>query len=60
MKNHRWFKDLDFTDLYFKKLEPPYKPKSYGAGDTCNFENWPESKEKSQPIKKSEDPFEQW
>lgn len=60
VKNHRWFKDLDWTDLFFKKIQPHYLPKVSSKDDTSNFEDWPESKEKSPPLGASEDPFRKW
>lgn len=34
VKDHAWFKTIDWEALYNKELTPPFKPKLSGATDT--------------------------
>lgn len=43
IKRHRWFKHLDWDDVYHKKLTPPMIPKVSFAGDSSNFDEYPET-----------------
>ncbi|KAJ6647536.1 cAMP-dependent protein kinase catalytic subunit 3, partial [Pseudolycoriella hygida] len=43
IKRHRWFKHLDWDDVYHKKLTPPTIPKVSFAGDSSNFDEYPET-----------------
>ncbi|KAM7357028.1 protein kinase, cAMP-dependent, catalytic subunit 3 [Cochliomyia hominivorax] len=43
VKRHRWFKDLNWNDVYNKKLKPPIIPEVQYDGDTSNFDDYPES-----------------
>ena len=38
----RWFKSLDWEEVYHRQLKPPIVPKVDGEGDTCNFDDYPE------------------
>jgi serine/threonine protein kinase len=40
LKNHSWFKDIDFEKLYNKEIDAPYKPKvsEDNLFDLANFE----------------------
>ncbi|KAH8360836.1 hypothetical protein KR084_007058, partial [Drosophila pseudotakahashii] len=42
MKRHRWFKHLNWNDVYSKKLKPPILPDVHHDGDTKNFDDYPE------------------
>lgn len=42
VKNHRWFKSVDWSDVWERKLTPPIVPKLSHAGDTNNFDEYPE------------------
>ncbi|XP_055703153.1 cAMP-dependent protein kinase catalytic subunit 3 [Phlebotomus papatasi] len=43
VKRHRWFKHLDWTDVYNRKLKPPIVPQVRFDGDTSNFDEYPEA-----------------
>eukprot|EP00835_Amoeboradix_gromovi_P001054 NODE_41_length_29768_cov_0.533924.p17 type:complete len:140 gc:universal NODE_41_length_29768_cov_0.533924:27874-28293(+) len=38
IKNHEFFKEIDFAKLYKKQIIPPFKPRIQAAGDTSNFD----------------------
>lgn len=41
VKNHRWFSSiLNWTDVYERRLKPPFKPEVSYDGDTRNFEKY--------------------
>jgi protein kinase X len=46
---HRWFKHIDWQDVYYKKLKPPVLPKVSYDGDTRNFDDYPEGDWKNKP-----------
>ncbi|XP_037936852.1 cAMP-dependent protein kinase catalytic subunit 3 [Teleopsis dalmanni] len=43
VKGHRWFKHLNWSDVYNKKLKPPIVPSVTFDGDTSNFDEYPET-----------------
>ncbi|XP_042225306.1 cAMP-dependent protein kinase catalytic subunit 3-like isoform X2 [Homarus americanus] len=43
VKRHRFFKNIDWEDVYQKKLKPPIVPKVNYEGDTRNFDDYPEN-----------------
>jgi len=42
IKKHRWFKSVDWEEVYQRELKPPIVPKVSSDGDTRNFDNYPE------------------
>lgn len=60
VKQHRWFSKLDMKALLSKKTVMPYKPQVKHAGDTSNFNQYPDSDGVSQSMKPTEDPFLDW
>ncbi|XP_075213765.1 cAMP-dependent protein kinase catalytic subunit 1-like [Lycorma delicatula] len=42
IREHRWFKQINWVALLNKKLEPPYKPAVKGPKDTSQFEKYNE------------------
>jgi protein kinase X len=42
VKNHKWFKEIDWCEVVARKLAPPIVPKINHEGDTSNFEKYPE------------------
>jgi len=42
VKNHRWFRHIDWDDVRNKKLQPPVRPHVTHRGDTRNFYEYPE------------------
>ena len=43
LKNHRWFKGLDWYKLSQKKISSPWLPEIGKSGDTSNFTEYPDS-----------------
>ncbi|XP_069158127.1 cAMP-dependent protein kinase catalytic subunit 3 isoform X2 [Procambarus clarkii] len=43
VKRHRFFKNIDWEDVYHKQLKPPIVPKVSYEGDTRNFDDYPEN-----------------
>ena len=39
----RWFKNVDWEEVYYKQLKPPIVPKVSYDGDTRNFDDYPET-----------------
>lgn len=60
IKNHRWFKELDWYKLSQKKLAAPYLPTIGKPGDTTNFSEYPDSDKQSAEVPKKDDPFLDW
>ena len=51
IKKHKWYKAVDWDQMYNKELAPPFLPSVKSADDTSMFDNYPESTEAScQPI----------
>ena len=46
VKNHPWFKDIDWEKLYRREIEAPIKPHISHALDTRNFEDYDEEPER--------------
>jgi protein kinase X len=42
IKREQWFVGVSWTDTYFRKVEPPIKPKVTSPGDTTNFDLYDE------------------
>jgi len=47
IKKHKWFSNMNFADLFDKKVKPPIQPAVADADDTSNFEKYPDSVEGS-------------
>jgi serine/threonine protein kinase len=60
VKNHKFFKTIDWTKLKSRGLTMPYIPKVKNAADTSNFSAYPDSDQKVKSLKKTEDPFIDW
>merc|ERR1712212_1140948 len=43
IKRHRWFKTIDWDEVYCRQLKPPIVPKVRYEGDTENFDDYPET-----------------
>ncbi|XP_037906846.1 cAMP-dependent protein kinase catalytic subunit 3 [Hermetia illucens] len=43
VKKHRWFKNINWTDVLNKKTQPPIIPEVHFEGDTSNFDEYPET-----------------
>jgi protein kinase A len=57
---HKWFSNLNFQELEEFKMPAPYKPAVKGDNDVSNYEDIPDSREVSQPVVGSQDPFTDW
>ncbi|CRK95499.1 CLUMA_CG008968, isoform A [Clunio marinus] len=42
IKCHRWFKEIDWNDVFNKKYSPPIKPVIKSVNDTSNFDEYSE------------------
>ena len=62
IKNHRFFKEMDWSALVKYKLKAPYVPNVSGKGDCDNFAACEEEDDDEDvpSIKASEDPFIEW
>eukprot|EP01099_Mayorella_cantabrigiensis_P003482 TRINITY_DN2668_c0_g1_i1.p1 TRINITY_DN2668_c0_g1~~TRINITY_DN2668_c0_g1_i1.p1 ORF type:complete len:304 (-),score=64.82 TRINITY_DN2668_c0_g1_i1:408-1319(-) len=62
VKNHLWFRDIDWDKLFARQLEPPLIPEfddEEDEGDTSNFEKYPSEEEDEEELESSDiDPFE--
>merc|ERR1712210_309196 len=57
IKQHKWFKDIIWSDLLNKKIPSPFKPKVASDTDTSNFDEYPDSDELPPVVSPSQDPF---
>ena len=63
IKEHRFFKSINWDDLLKGKIQPTYKPKVSSNSDVGNFTACDEEDEEEMntpSIKKDEDPFLDW
>merc|ERR1719203_1013949 len=60
IKQHKWFKDLDWEMLLLKQLPAPFKPPVKGEADTSMFDDYPDSDEQPPSVNASQDPFVSW
>jgi hypothetical protein len=60
VKQHRWFAKMDWKALLAKKIVMSYKPPIKTAGDTSNFNSYPDSDSVTQTLKSGDDPFIDW
>lgn len=60
VKQHRWLAKIDMKQLLLKKIPMTYKPTVKFAGDTSNFNPYPDSDSMPPPLKANEDPFVDW
>ena len=45
IKNHPWFKSVDWAKALASGLAPPYVPRIASGGDTSHFDSYPDSDE---------------
>ncbi|KAJ3007479.1 hypothetical protein HKX48_009104 [Thoreauomyces humboldtii] len=55
IRNHKWFKGVDWDQLMRKNAPVPITPQISGPGDTRNFETYPEAE--AEPSAPLGDPF---
>ena len=46
IKNHRWFKGMDWQAVLGRKVPTPHRPRVRGPEDTSNFDHYPDSVDK--------------
>lgn len=52
IKAHKWFKELNWMDLYNRKVIPSFIPYTKGPGDAANFEYYDEDPIKPGSVEK--------
>jgi serine/threonine protein kinase len=60
IKEHKWFKDINWDDMMQKKIEATFKPSVKSAFDTDNFDDYPDSDELPPAVAAAQDPFVNW
>ncbi|GAA6068298.1 cAMP-dependent protein kinase catalytic subunit PRKX-like isoform X1, partial [Tachysurus ichikawai] len=50
VKNHKWFRSVDWDVVPQRKLKPIIIPAVAHEGDPSNFETYPEEKRKKEPA----------
>jgi len=60
IKQHRWFKDINWHNLLAKQLPVPFRPVVRGEADTSNFDDYPESDDNAIVVAQAQDPFAKW
>lgn len=50
VKNHKFFRGIDWELCYQRKIRPPYKPNIQGPRDSSMFDTYAESTESSAPV----------
>jgi hypothetical protein len=43
VKRHRWFKSIDWEEVYYKKMKAPIVPTVAYEGDPKNYDDYPET-----------------
>lgn len=60
IKQHKWFKDINWNDLLSKKIPAPFRPTVKSETDTSNFDDYPDSDEQPPIVSPAQDPFASW
>ena len=60
VRQHPWFAKVDWKALLSKKAPMLYRPPLKSAGDTSNFNTYPDSDTMVQSLKPADDPFLDW
>jgi len=55
VKRHRWFKNINWEEVFYRKLKPPIVPKVSYDGDTRNFDDYPETNWQKAPAASEKD-----
>jgi len=50
IKNHKWFRGINWIECYKRRIRAPYLPTVLSADDTSNFEKYPEGDGPDVPI----------
>eukprot|EP00164_Ancoracysta_twista_P004427 GFYU01005975.1.p1 GENE.GFYU01005975.1~~GFYU01005975.1.p1 ORF type:complete len:352 (+),score=116.26 GFYU01005975.1:202-1257(+) len=54
IKNHKWFRNTDWSSVFERKSKGPFVPELKHPGDTSNFDKYPEDDEQPKPISRDE------
>lgn len=57
VRKHKWFKGLDMQHVLERRLPAPLRPQTTFAGDTRNFEKYPEIDLKEEMRPTGNDPY---
>jgi len=57
VRNHAWFRGLDFEEIQQKTVPPPWRPSLSSERDLSNYEKFPDSEEASDLQCRGADPF---
>jgi len=60
IKQHKWFKEINWQALIDKELPAPFKPSTKSPTDTSNFDDYPDSDEMPPTVNPAQDPFQSW
>lgn len=60
IKNHRYLATISFTNIFSKKVAPPFVPVVKKDDDTSNFVKFDDSNSEAKPVPSHSDPFLQW
>lgn len=60
IKNHRYLNSISWSNLFSKKIAPPFKPVLRSTSDTSHFSPYETSDEEPNAIKPQQDPFLSW
>lgn len=60
IKNHKWFKSINWVQIVYKQAKMPYVPVIKNPGDTTHFLDYPESLTIGPQVREVLDPFLNW
>lgn len=60
IKQHKWFREIDWERLVLKEYESPYKPSVKSESDTSNFDEYADSEDLPPVVDANQDPFSAW
>ena len=60
IKNHEFFKSLNWGKILRQEIEAPFIPKIKGDNELKYYNVYPDSDDKAEPFNKDEDPFIDW
>lgn len=58
IKSHKWFKEINWMDIFHRRAQPSFVPKCKGPGDANNFDFYDEEPIKVASIEKFAKEFE--
>jgi len=60
IKQHKWFREIEWERLVLKEYESPYKPSVKSESDTSNFDEYADSEDLPPVVDANQDPFSAW